>query len=292
MVVYVSGGSGSGKSEFAESLITSSPVSRRIYLAAMRVWDAEGERRVERHRALRAGKGFETVEYHRAEPLDTSGAAVLLEDLTNLFMNEFYDCEDGAVSRTESALRSLAGQSELLVIVGNDIGSGGDTLTEETERLTASLSELCRTAAGMADECYEVCCGIAVRREKAAPELRGLTLLIGGAGQGAEEFASGIFGSNVAYTPREARDAGALLSLEEWLRSERDPMPELERLIEQNPNVVITCREVGCGVVPVDASEREQRERTGRVCCALAARAETVVRFWCGIPVVLKGGRK
>ena len=58
MLILVSGGSASGKSEFAESLVTSSGLEKRIYLATMQVWDAESVRRVERHRQMRAGKGF------------------------------------------------------------------------------------------------------------------------------------------------------------------------------------------------------------------------------------------
>ena len=62
MLILVSGGAGSGKSEFAEGLVTSSGLGQRVYLATMRVWDAESVRRVERHRQMRAGKGFETLE--------------------------------------------------------------------------------------------------------------------------------------------------------------------------------------------------------------------------------------
>ena len=52
---------------------------------------------------------------------------------------------------------------------------------------------------------------------------------------------------------------------------------------------VVTCAEVGSGIVPLDASERAYRERVGRLSCALAERADAVVRMVCGIPVVLKG---
>ena len=62
MLILVSGGSASGKSEFAEGLVTASGLETRAYLATMQVWDAESERRVERHRRMRAGKGFVTVE--------------------------------------------------------------------------------------------------------------------------------------------------------------------------------------------------------------------------------------
>lgn len=52
--------------------------------------------------------------------------------------------------------------------------------------------------------------------------------------------------------------------------------------------VVITT-EVGSGVVPIDAEERTKRELAGRLNCLLAERAETVVRVFCGLPLVLKG---
>jgi adenosylcobinamide kinase/adenosylcobinamide-phosphate guanylyltransferase len=62
-------------------------------------------------------------------------------------------------------------------------------------------------------------------------------------------------------------------------------------LRELSGKQVVTCAEVGCGIVPVDAGERVWREQVGELCQALAARADTVVRMVCGIPVVLKGGR-
>lgn len=52
----------------------------------------------------------------------------------------------------------------------------------------------------------------------------------------------------------------------------------------------VLLREVGCGIVPVDAGEREWRERAGRLGCLLAAEAEAVVRVTCGIGRVVKGG--
>lgn len=52
---------------------------------------------------------------------------------------------------------------------------------------------------------------------------------------------------------------------------------------------VVIATEIGGGVVPADADERAFRERAGRLSCLLAARAETVVRVLCGIPMVLKG---
>lgn len=66
--------------------------------------------------------------------------------------------------------------------------------------------------------------------------------------------------------------------------------PELAALAEDlaTYDVVIAC-ELGGGVVPLDASQRAQRENAGRLACLLAQRADCVVRICCGIPQVLKG---
>ncbi|MBR1781118.1 MAG: bifunctional adenosylcobinamide kinase/adenosylcobinamide-phosphate guanylyltransferase [Oscillospiraceae bacterium] len=75
---------------------------------------------------------------------------------------------------------------------------------------------------------------------------------------------------------------------------------DVERLAEQAGDLptladalaaheVVIATEIGGGVVPVDAGQREARERAGRLACQLAQRAEVVVRVCCGLPQVLKG---
>ena len=61
MIVLVTGGASSGKSAYAER-VACSFAGERVYLAAMKPFGEEGARRIARHRALRAGKGFSTVE--------------------------------------------------------------------------------------------------------------------------------------------------------------------------------------------------------------------------------------
>lgn len=51
----------------------------------------------------------------------------------------------------------------------------------------------------------------------------------------------------------------------------------------------VIATEVGGGVIPADAAERAARERAGRLCCLLAARADTVVRVFCGLPKAIRG---
>ncbi|MBR0378075.1 MAG: bifunctional adenosylcobinamide kinase/adenosylcobinamide-phosphate guanylyltransferase [Lachnospiraceae bacterium] len=52
---------------------------------------------------------------------------------------------------------------------------------------------------------------------------------------------------------------------------------------------IVIAVEIGSGLVPLDASEREKRERAGRLACMLAERADTVIRVVCGCPQILKG---
>ena len=166
MLILVSGGSASGKSEFAESLVTSSGLENRIYLATMQVWDAESVRRVERHRQMRAGKGFETVECPTglADTMLLPGCAVLLEDLSNLCANEYFspDGKNGALDRVLSGIRRAADQAELLVVVTNELFSDGMDYDPVTLDYLSVLGELNRRVAALAGQVYEVVCGIPV----------------------------------------------------------------------------------------------------------------------------------
>ena len=79
-----------------------------------------------------------------------------------------------------------------------------------------------------------------------------------------------------AFIRRGLKDGLPVRSLPEYLKKE-------------NPDVIIVCREVGCGIVPMDAFEREYRETVGRVCTELAAMSEEVHRVLCGVGTVIKG---
>lgn len=67
--------------------------------------------------------------------------------------------------------------------------------------------------------------------------------------------------------------------------------PDLAALADELARYeVVIATEVGAGVVPADPAERAAREAAGRLACLLAARAERVVRVFCGLPLPLKGG--
>lgn len=64
-------------------------------------------------------------------------------------------------------------------------------------------------------------------------------------------------------------------------------LPALAGALAQKEIVIAT--EIGGGLVPIDPAARERREAAGRLACLLAARADTVVRVYCGLGQVLKG---
>lgn len=118
-----------------------------------------------------------------------------------------------------------------------------------------------------------------------------MTLIVGGAGQGKLAFALEKLHLDKTKVSRDpGSTAPVVAGLEGWLRDNPEPWDALDALLEANPHVTILCREVGCGVTPMDENDREWRERVGRVCCELAKRAEHVIRVCCGIPMFLKGG--
>lgn len=177
MTVLVSGGAASGKSEFAESLIKDFD-GEKIYLATMKVYDGEGELRVERHRKLREGKGFIT----REQPVSIENAdipegnAVLLECLSNLTANEcFGGCGlDMAEERITSGIVSIARRAALLVIVSNEIFSDSIIYDEFTTRYMKILGGINRRTAELADAVVEVAATVPVywKGEKLCDSLR------------------------------------------------------------------------------------------------------------------------
>ena len=113
-----------------------------------------------------------------------------------------------------------------------------------------------------------------------------MRLIIGGAGQGKLAYAlekTGYTEKDVARSPEEALQKPLFDGVECW------PDLDEEALLAANPDLILICDEVGCGVVPARPEEREWREKVGRLCCRLAARAERVERIFCGLPMVLKG---
>ena len=167
MFHVVTGGSGSGKSAYAEQCILDFQGENRIYIATMYPFDEESHRRIARHRAMRAEKKFTTMErYTDLEHLTIpAGADVLLECMSNLVANEIYQ-EGGAGENTVAAvlsgIRHLLEQAGNLVIVTNEIFSEAADYQGETELYQEYLGQINQKIAEIADQVVEVVYGIPV----------------------------------------------------------------------------------------------------------------------------------
>lgn len=172
MVTLVIGGSGSGKSAYAESLMCEiSDVKNKYYLATMQVFDDDGERKVTRHKKLREGKGFLTLE----QPKDIEQAvckmkaganAVLLECMSNLAANEMFG--EKMLPAGQVVKKILAGMSELqkevkhLVIVTNNVFEDGIVYDEGTTEYLKTLAEINRELTKRANKVVEVVAGLPI----------------------------------------------------------------------------------------------------------------------------------
>ena len=162
MIVLLTGGSGCGKSTYAEKLISTMPKEGRVYIATMQVYDEESVKRVARHRAQRADKGFVTVERQKdvgGAPVPTGGVA-LLEDLPNLLANEMFD--GGDWTRVLPGLQSLAARCHDLVMVTNDVFADGVSYPPSTDEYLRRLAHINAGAAALADCAAEVVYSIPV----------------------------------------------------------------------------------------------------------------------------------
>lgn len=165
MITLITGGSGSGKSAYAEKTVTDFGDKKRIYIATMYPFDEESYQRIDRHRKMRAEKKFMTIEcYTGLKNVEIpKGSCVLLECMSNLAANEMFQ-ENGAKEHTVSeileGIKRLDAQAEQLVIVTNEIFSDGMDYDPETIRYQAYLGKINQETAKLASRVTEVVYGI------------------------------------------------------------------------------------------------------------------------------------
>ena len=122
-----------------------------------------------------------------------------------------------------------------------------------------------------------------------------MVLLIGGAYQGKTAYAKQTYGlrdADIFTCEGETLNLSVpcLRHLERFaracVRAGKEPADVLAGLDLHGK--ILICKDISCGVVPMDAEAREWREAVGRMNAALAAQADTVTRIFCGLPLELK----
>lgn len=145
-IQLVIGPNNSGKSLFAENLITESSDEHRIYLATMIPQTHENHKRIQKHILQRADKNFQTIE----EPWDIhlidipKNSSVLLEDASNLLANGIF-IHHSDYHECLKRILALAKKCKKLVIVSIDelkISSDYDSKTNDYIEQLHSLNIL------------------------------------------------------------------------------------------------------------------------------------------------------
>ena len=174
MMILVIGGSGSGKSSYAEEIVcsVSGEDMKKYYLATMQIFDEEGRKKVERHRKLRSGKGFLTIEQpteigRSIEKMDAGRKIVLLECISNLTANEMFAGENPqleiqVIHNVVSGLSMLKENTTNLVVVSNNVFEDGIVYEQTTMDYIHAMGEINQRLAAMADQVVEVVAGIPV----------------------------------------------------------------------------------------------------------------------------------
>ena len=147
MIIAVIGKEKSGKSSLAEAIaLDVASGKKKVYLATMQIIDDASKDRVKRHRRMREGKGFITVEqlYDIGNCLDfmndLEDTTVLLECVSNLVGNEMYR-QDREFSSDEvlaqyiiGEIVDLSGKVSNLICVCNEFSEDENIYDEATNR--------------------------------------------------------------------------------------------------------------------------------------------------------------
>ena len=162
---FILGGARSGKSRFAENLITDTGLERH-YLATGRAWDDEMRARIEQHRADR-GPSWQTHEepLQLAEHLaaiDGEGRAILVDCLTLWVTNLMMDERDVAA---ESAVLAawLPKAKARLVLVSNEVGLGIVPENRMARDFRDHAGRLHQMIAGCAADVYFIAAGLPLK---------------------------------------------------------------------------------------------------------------------------------
>ncbi len=177
MTVLILGTPDSGKSRKAEALMEDiSGEGDKIYIATMIPYGKEGEERVKKHRKMREGKGYLTIEC----PVDIISAAsgidrledrcCLLECLSNLIGNELHSednkgmDEDKLIDKITGDVMTLGSKCRHLVIVSNHFSMDDPEYDEDTKRYVRMTDLINKELSLKADQIYELTGGGWVRK--------------------------------------------------------------------------------------------------------------------------------
>ncbi len=132
MIYYITGGTRSGKSSYAQQLALSLS-DNPVYLATARKWDDDFKDRIKRHQQDRDERWENIEEEKNPSKLALKGRVVVLDCvtlwLTNFFSDAKYNVDD-TLSLIKEEFDQLAKIDATWIIISNEIGMGMHADTE------------------------------------------------------------------------------------------------------------------------------------------------------------------
>ncbi len=201
MIELIYGGSGSGKSSFAEDEIMKIKNSQKFYIATMKNLDEESAKKILRHKEMRKNKNFITIEQSEnlseackiicdlknqnknLEELEetaklknqqnqnkTKKNSVLLECVSNLLANEMFKNgkklnQNFVAKKIISDLEKIISCTDNLFIVSNNIFDDGIEYSQSSKNYMIALSKINSYIAKRADNVFEVVVGFPQKRK-------------------------------------------------------------------------------------------------------------------------------
>lgn len=167
-VVIITGGARSGKSRFAQELVTRWG-TEVIFIATAAVRDNEMEKRITRHRQSRP-RQWKTIEETRdlvgaIEALGDEPKTIIVDCIT-LWLSNLMEGgdEDNVIRRETERLGDLLQRSpHRCILVTNEVGSGIVPDNALARRFRDMAGEVNQILASCADECYLMAAGIPVK---------------------------------------------------------------------------------------------------------------------------------
>jgi len=169
MIIFVTGGARSGKSDFAQDLAEKLE-GKRLFLATAQAFDEEMSHRIQKHREQR-GNRWDTLEepIHLGRALRSvvgSYATILIDCLTLWMSNlllEYPDQDEKILEIMDDFFSSIDEFKGTIVIVSNEVGMGIVPDNKLARQYRDQLGFLNQRIARRADEVYALLSGIPVR---------------------------------------------------------------------------------------------------------------------------------
>lgn len=125
-------------------------------------------------------------------------------------------------------------------------------------------------------------------------------IIIGGAHNGKRDYVRAMLeGREVQWNcvgDSHSRNSGTIQTIvvtgiEKWLaETELSEVEAIDYVIDivLGPNTIVILTDIGRGIVPIDAQQRQLRDTCGRLYQRLIVEADEVTRIWYGVAQTLK----